>query len=316
MDEITHPFIRTAVACLALVMGLFAPISSLVSQSHPAVEHAAALCQSGELTASLQAIDRAIATQVVASGHAWYVKAFIHKEIYVQMDGLHADSPHRMAAIEALKRSAKLGRKSQADERVSAQLATQIEPLAAYLAQTYLVDAQRSAGDLEAGEQPRALQFFAQYIEAEAILDPGFRDRDTEVLLLQNLAENAMIASRPEANPLGGAAAFELGIELYIRAAKAGPDAFTSWYNAAVHTYNRGVHLYRHGPDYDLEAEDRWHAVAADLWGRSRHLMWRAVDLRGENGDAIRALGTVAEALDHQEDAAWCSAHLKELERN
>lgn len=308
MDNHTASFPRTAAAALALALAMLAPISGLLSQSHPAVEQAATLCQNGDLTAALLAIDKALATPGAASGYAWFVKAFIHKEVYVQMDDLRDDSPHRVAAVEALKRSASMG--------LNDALELQIEPLAAYLAQTYLVDAQRSAADIQAGEEPLALRHFGHYVEVEAILDPGFRDRDTEVLLLQNLAENAMTASRPEAEPLGGAKEFELGVELYIRAAKAGPDAFTSWYNVAVHTYNRGVHLYRHGPDYDLDAEDRWHAVAADLWDRSRHLMWRAVDLRVEDEGAIHALGTVAEALDHREDAAWCNAHLQELKRN
>jgi tetratricopeptide (TPR) repeat protein len=300
--------------CLVLLLCGTAQISLGQPQGDPAIEQAADLCRSGNLNQALRAVDRAIATQGQASGYAWFVKAFIHKEMFVQMDELQTDSQHRVAAVEAIKRSAAIGRAGSTI--LDPDLEVQLDPLLAYLAQTYLMDAQRSASEVKPGEEPRALRLFERYVQAEAILNPGFRDRDTEVLLLQNLAEHALVASRPEANPLGGDDEFELGVELYIRAAKAGPDAFTSWYNAAVHTYNRGVHLYRHGPDYDLDAEDRWHAVAASLWDRSRNLMWRAVDLREEDPDVLHALSTVAEALDHKADAAWCREHLHELQRN
>ena len=123
----------------------------------------------------------------------WYVKAFIHKTLYVERDGRAAGSQARDVAVGAVLRCHELDGSGRLDERRL--------PLLTFLAETHLEDARDAIRTSRPGDARAAQRHFEQYAAPSAADSEWNRSRTPP--LDQQLAEFALPGRNQERSAAG-----------------------------------------------------------------------------------------------------------------
>lgn len=261
------------------------------------------LGQENRLDEALYAIESAMDSPERNDPLTWYVKAFLHKSLYVENDGRHPDSEQRELAVEAAMESMRLDATRSLSERW--------EPLLEFLADSHLEDARDAIPRSTPDHAREAEGHFDAHASIRKAIEPGWDEAPDRVLLYQQLAEFAFLQAESEEQK-GAGPWFARGAKCYELATNMGPDAWRSTYNRAVHTYNQGVRQFKAAED-DLDAVDQSLKDAAVLWRQAAQLFEDAIGLNDKNPSSFEALAVVSEALLNQQKVDWCKSHLSEL---
>ena len=288
--------------CLPLLLLWTWIIGSAAAQG-PVTSKAIEQARNGKVDAAATTIEDATLGLEGDDPMTWYVKAFIHKTLYVERDGRAAGSQARDVAVGAVLRCHELDG--------SGRLAERRMPLLTFLAETHLEDARDAIRTSRPGDARAAQRHFEQYTLLQSAADSEWNPTPDAVLLDQQLAEFAFAQAESEERSAAGPW-FDWGVTRYEAAASAGHDEFRSRYNLAVHTYNQGVRQFKAAED-DLDAIDGALQDAAVLWRAAASQLELAIPIDPKRSKGYEALAIVSEALLNQDRIEWCKANLLEM---
>jgi hypothetical protein len=209
----------------------------------PLTSRAITLVQEGDLTAARQFILDAVTDPVESqNAYTWYVKGFIFKEIYKQIEKANPYSENREVAIEAI-------RKSMAMDVAGTYRDNNTKAIE-FLATSYYNDAVRLSRSLNAENINEPERFYQRYKETEALIEPNKNYAASDVELYKNLARACMVIY--EIDRERNLVFFDRGFDYYTKALALNPNDYVANYNTASGLYNQGVHYIRQ-ISYDTE---------------------------------------------------------------
>jgi hypothetical protein len=205
------------------------------AQGHPATKRAAAECQSKQFDLALLSIAEALADEEESlTSYAWYVKGFIHKEIYKEKESSQRESIQRNEAIAAFKRSMAL----DSDKKYLAMNQSALR----FLATTYYNDALKRTKEItkESEKDPEVL--YAAFKENMTLVDPSFSFTTFDAELYKSLAQGhyaiwqANVSEHHHANQCNA---------YYSKLLSVDPNNCEASYNLSILHYNQGVYKIR-----------------------------------------------------------------------
>lgn len=270
----------------------------------PTTSQAIARVQEGDLTAAKELILQASTDPKESDdAYTWYVKGYIFKEIYKQIEKANPYSENREVAIEAIKKSMTMDvEKKYIDNNTKA-----IE----FLATSYYNDAVRLSRSLNYENINEPERFYAKYKETEALVHPGKNYAAGDVELYRNLARACHTIY--ENDQVRNEVFFDRGIKYYEMALALKPNDYISNYNIASGYYNQGVHFIRK-IDYDTEIFEliliQERCVA--LFKKAQPFMLKAHESDPTGKAALKGLIAIYKSLSDDETA---KKYQDELER-
>jgi len=154
MKTICSPLVFSVVIWWALPLKVYSLDNDTVPVKY-AVQ-AAQYCQEAQYDKALEAIDKAIASDVEKNAlYTWYVKGFVHKEIYKNKEATKHNSLQRELAVQAFLKSKSLA-EGQADVYNN-------NSVLKYLCSTYFNDALIVAGTFDLQNELEADSIMAKY---------------------------------------------------------------------------------------------------------------------------------------------------------
>ena len=200
-------------------------------QGLPLTRQAAHECNSGQVDQALLTIEKALVNGEDTHPFAWYVKGYIHKQLFVDQDKKAVDSPNRELAISAIHTSLDLD--SSGEHLENNQNALR------FLSITYYNDAIRLTKSFTAGGDSLPEHYFALF-QAEMLVvdtDYTFDQNSTDFykhmargfsrLFAQSGSEDKALCARSS--------------EYYKQALLLSPNDYKANYNLAINYYNLGV---------------------------------------------------------------------------
>jgi hypothetical protein len=271
----------------------------------PTTSQAIARVQEGDLTAAKELILQASTDPSEnADAYTWYVKGFIFKEIYKQIEKANPYSENREVAIEAIKKSMMMDtEKKYLDNNTKA-----IE----FLATSYYNDAVRMSRSLNYENINEPERFYARYKETEGLVHPGKNYAAGDIELYRNLARacHNIYDNDHDRNEVF----FDRGMKYYEMALALKPDDYISNYNVASGFYNQGVRFIRK-IDYDTEIFEliliQERCVA--LFKKALPYMQKAHVSDPKGKAALKGLVAIYKSLSDDAKAAEYQAELERL---
>lgn len=209
------------VLCLSLVS---------LAQPGPLAIKAAKLADSGDLIGAQNVIELALETEEAKEAWTWYVKGFILKEIFVEIDNGNVYSKNRELAVESIVKAQELD-----DENAYSK---DIRNALEFLAKTYFnhsVD-QHETLDPEMMEGSEA--FFVKFKETYLLADPMFDLSSYSVDYYNGLAKSYEKVHVMRSNDQEY---IEASIRYYKLALTLAPENYHANYNTAINYYNLAV---------------------------------------------------------------------------
>jgi tetratricopeptide (TPR) repeat protein len=202
----------------------------LAAQSDEMTKKAAQLCNSGDLIGAERTINEALKGDEARTAYAWFVKGFIHKEIYKQIEKQSPVSTNRETAVDAIYRCLELDVKgTYYDDNLKALR---------FLAVTYYNDAVDLINSLSPESTTQPESYFAQFKAIMKVADPFYDFRDNDIDFYKAMAQGyeTLHKSYP-----GNQDYINSSIRYYKLALAINPEDYESNYNTAINYYNRGV---------------------------------------------------------------------------
>jgi tetratricopeptide (TPR) repeat protein len=288
---------------IMLVMS-FLPALLAAQTSLPHTNKAAKLYHNGDLIAAKAEIEYAI-TSAVENEHAytWYVRGFIYKEFYKQIEKKSKLSENREIAVESIQKSIQLDKQGRYIENNKLGIE--------YLATTYYNDAILLVESITADDYVRPISSYESYKSTVRIVEPyqDFSRSDVEFYsMLASAVEELYLFSGQQDKDL-----LEAAQSYYKKALQIDPEDYTANYNMAINYYNRGVFLIK-GIDYKTEIFELMliQDECLDLFRLSLPFMKKAHDLRPERKETLYGLMAIYRALNDYEKSDF---YLGEIER-
>lgn len=209
------------VLCLSLVS---------LAQPGPLAIKAAKLADSGDLIGAQSVIELALETEEVKEAWTWYVKGFILKEIFVEIDKGNVYSKNRELAVKSIVRAQEL----DVEEAYSKDVRNALE----FLAKTYFNQSidQHETLDPEMMEGSQA--FFLKFKETYLLADPLADFSSYSVDFYNSLAnsyEKAHVMRSNDEEYINAA------IHYYKLSLALAPENYHANYNTAISYYNLAV---------------------------------------------------------------------------
>jgi tetratricopeptide (TPR) repeat protein len=209
------------VLCLSLVS---------LAQPGPLAIKAAKLADSGDLIGAQNVIELALESEEAKEAWTWYVKGFILKEIFVEIDNGNVYSKNRELAVESIVKAQELD-----DENAYSK---DIRNALEFLAKTYFnhsVD-QHETLDPEMMEGSEA--FFVKFKETYLLADPMFDLSSYSVDYYNGLAKSYEKVHAMRSNDQEY---IDASIRYYKLALTLAPENYHANYNTAINYYNLAV---------------------------------------------------------------------------
>lgn len=200
-------------------------------QGIPLTRQAAHECNSGQAVLALTTIEKALANGEEAHPFAWYVKGYIHKQLFVDQDQKAADSPNREHAIDAIHTSLKLDQTGEYLENNQNALR--------FLAITYYNDAIRLTKSFQAGGEDLPLQFFGLFQTEMKVVNQAYDFKQNSTDFYKHMARgySRLFAHTGSSDQV----LCDQSSEYYLKALALSPDDYKANYNLAINYYNLGV---------------------------------------------------------------------------
>lgn len=296
---------------LTLLLGVGLSAHAQPGQPGKLTQQAIQRYQAGDLMAARSSILEALqSSKEKNESYTWYVKGFIFKEIYKDIDKGNPNSENREIAIEAILKSFELspsGREAEENENNRKALKS--------LAVSYYNDAVLITRSLTPENLKDPEQFYERYKSLITIIEPDhdFIEQDTE--FYKNMARGCRLIY--DSDPLTNQVYFDLSNQYYIKALDKTPDDFQANYNMAVNYYNHGVHMIRQ-IDHNTEIFDliRIQDECVALFKLALPYMRKAHEIKPEHKKTLGGLMAIHRSLSDDEQAELFQAQLEELIKN
>jgi len=199
----------------------------------PKTQAAQDMAQAGDLKAASLKITEALRDPAEANhAYPWYVKGYIHKRIYQEIEAESPLSENREIGLDALKTGLRLDTKRE--------YVLMFDKAINYFALTYYNDAVKiiETGDMNLVD--KALRSYARHKELQRSidLDADFKDRDLE--LYKVVAGNFTALYHTDRDKNG--AFYRSATDYYNIILELSPDDYQANYNMAINHYNTGTH--------------------------------------------------------------------------
>lgn len=199
----------------------------------PKTQAAQDMAQAGDLKAASLKITEALRDPAEANhAYPWYVKGYIHKRIYQEIEAESPLSENREIGLDALKTGLRLDTKRE--------YAMMFEKAILFFALTYYNDAVKmiETGDINVVD--KALRSYARHKELQRSIDPNadFAERDLE--LYKVVAGNLTILYHTDRDKNGSY--YRSATDYYNIILEIAPDDYQANYNMAINHYNTGTH--------------------------------------------------------------------------
>lgn len=210
---------------LLLCLGMVA-----LAQPGPLAIKAAKLADSGDLIGAETVIERALSTEEADDAWTWYVKGFIHKEIFVEIDKGNIYSKHRETAVESIIEAKGLDRGN-----IYAQ---DIRNALEFLAKTYYNHSVDQHETLDPEMMASSEAYFLIFQETYKLADPMI-----DLLSYSVDYYNGLAKSYEKVHDIRGQDETYLNssIRYYKMALALSPENYHANYNMAINYYNQAV---------------------------------------------------------------------------
>ncbi len=182
-------------------------------------------------------IDRAITNAACATdGYSWYVRGFIYKDWYKNLDSQNKKSKIRQDAVEYLKKALDLFKTDTA--AASKEYADVARKTLKYLGSTYYNDA---GAMLDVTNYPTAIDYYDRFKECMLLFEPGYKLKVREIEFKKALATVYEKAFRSDIK--ANAQFYGMTETLYKQVLALDTNDWGGNYNLSMLYYNYGVDL-------------------------------------------------------------------------
>jgi hypothetical protein len=221
---------------LLLLCFAWASVAAYAQPGESKTELAIKQYQAGDLMAARTTINEALqAGDAQKNPYTWYVKGFIYKEIYKEIEKGNPTSENREVAVEAILKSMALDPSGRQAENNKKALH--------YLAISFYNDAVLLTRSLTPENLLMPERYYLRYKALNGYLEPDKDYAKQDAEFYKNMARGCRVIY--ENDPVNQPVFFEKTIGYYQQAIAVQPDDFQANYNLAVNYYNRGVHKIR-----------------------------------------------------------------------
>lgn len=266
---------------------------------------ATARYEAGDLMAARSSILEALASpQEKNEPYTWFVKGFIFKEIFKEIEKGNPFSENREIAVDAILRSMQLD--------TSDKYIVNNKNALKYLALTYYNDAVLLTRSLDETNMEYPLNFYERYKELYAYIDADKVYVSQDVEFFKNMGRACrQLYERSDGENM---AYFDQMLEYYNRALAIAPNDFQTNYNLGVNYYNRGVYKIRK-IDHNTEIFEliRIQDECIALFKEALPFMLSAHENDPEHGDTLKGLMAIYRSLSDQVQALAYQEELEQL---
>jgi len=199
----------------------------------PKTQEAQNMAQSGDLKGASLKITEALRDAVEAKHpYAWYIKGYIHKRIYEEIEGESPTSENREMSVDALKTGLRLDTKKE--------YVTMIDKALVYFALTYYNDAIQLISNEDVALVERALASYARHKDLLRLTQPEFDFSSHDYEIYQRIAflfTQLYHSDRDKYSEYYRSATDHYSIILELK-----PNDYMANYNTAINHYNTGTH--------------------------------------------------------------------------
>lgn len=214
---------------MAMLTFVFCGLIAL-SQPGPLAIKAAKLADSGDLIGAQKVIDKALETEEAEDAWTWYVKGFIHKEIFVEIEKGSIYSENREEAVSAIKHAKELDSEGRyADDTFKALQ---------FIAKTYFNHALDQYNTLDPEIMSTSEGYFLKFKEVYKAADPLFDITQNTVDYYKGLGQAYEELSTMRSND---EQYINAAIRYYKLALALSPEDYHANYNTATNFYNQAV---------------------------------------------------------------------------
>lgn len=272
-------------------------------QDIPLTNKAASLCQSGDLIGAREVADQALSGEEAAHPYAWYVKGYIHKEIYKLIEKQSLYSTNRLEAVTAIKKSLELD--SDGVYRTFNSKALD------FLGISFYNDALLLIESFDSNENDLIFDYYNSFKELMVLSEPFYDFSQFD------LDFNKAIAGSYEKifyQDVQQKTNVQDAIHYYSLALEIDPDDYTSNFNTAIDLYNLGVYKVRL-IDYDTEIVELLmiQDECIKLFKQSLPFMLKAHEQTPERRETLVALMAIYRALNDYERSDYFRETLENL---
>ena len=200
------------------------------AQPGPLAIKAAKLADSGDLIGAENVIEKALSTEEADDAWTWYVKGFIHKEIFVEIDKGNINSKHREVAVEAIIEAKALDKSNIYDKDIFNALE--------FLAKTYFNHAVDQHQTLDPEMMAESEAYYTEFRETYELADPMKSLISYSIDYYNGLAKSYEKVYKMHSQD---GQYIDLSIRYYKMAMEFSPENYHANYNTAINYYNQAV---------------------------------------------------------------------------
>ncbi|MEN9638529.1 MAG: hypothetical protein RLZZ262_397 [Bacteroidota bacterium] len=294
--------IKYLVTCFAslILWGLLPVWAQTPAIATEAVE----LCQAKKYSEALVSIEKGIADPEAAKHpFTWYVKGFIHKEIYKNQESKQRESPQRELAVECFEKALILDARRE--------FVSQTHVALKYLASTYYNDAMLASQEFDMTNPESYLELFYSFRKLMRTVDPVTNLAPYERDLAKSAGQRYFQIWQLNTEDKTPAAA---AAKKYIEAIGLDSLDCHTYYNLGVVYYNQAVFLYR-SLDANTEMEEliMIQTESVDLLNKAMNVFSIGVRHCPENGDILKGLLYVNKAFENEKNVEYFKTEIERL---
>jgi hypothetical protein len=248
---------------------------------------------SAKYSAAEAYINQAIATKKGQSDEtAWYIRGFIYKDIYVEVDKGMRSSKAREYAVESLMKSNDLDLDGNLYESIAGALK--------YLSISYYNDASEILRERKPEELPRAEDYYNNYksITLKLYPDSAFLQNDILFLLSLATANRKIYESDREANEFH----WHMTNKILDRVLELDPLNYPAYYSLGVSYYNKGASNLEKIVEADIADIVKIQGESIRSIKVALPFMLRAYEINPESIETVKGIKWIHFNLDDQEN--------------
>ena len=208
---------------------------SLLWGQLPLTKQAAKQCQEKDFVGALASIDAAINdAEEAANAYTWYVKGYIHKEVYKTSELSQYHSPQRELAVDAFKKSVEIDQNKE--------YATLCQTALRYLATSYYNDALKHSREITANTENEPIALYNRFKETMKLVDANTSFSPFDIEINKSMASMHYLIWQ---NDISNTHHAEQCAHFYEALLTADPTNCHALYNLSILYYNQGVYKIR-----------------------------------------------------------------------
>ncbi len=294
--------IKQLVTCIAgfLFLGLVPVLAQTPAIAAEAVE----LCQAKKYAEALASIEKGIADpQAGQHPFTWYVKGFIHKEIYKNQETKQRQSSQRELAVECFEKALALDARRE--------YVAQTHVAMKYLASTYYNDAMLTSQEFDLTNADGYMELYYKFRKLMRTVDPVTNLAPFERDLAKSAGQRYFKIWQLNTDDIAPA---DASAKKYIEALSFDSSDCHTYYNLGVVYYNRAVFLYRSlNADTEMDELIIIQTESVDMLNKAMSVFTTGVKYCPENGDILKGLLYVNKAFENEKNVEYFKAEIERL---